>query len=465
VINDSSQSQINPPWRWIALALWALTALTYLAFFLLESRLDYIQLQEACQGTGCNWQSLSPAEAVVLESWGLSTRFYASLMVGTAAISVAIYWLLGGLILWQQGVTRIGLAVSLALLIIPIVSISDSDNLFINYPYLLLPAVFVHSIGYIYVLAFIYLFPNGRFYPRLAWATMAVSILVVALGFIYVGFRAQSQNQFPLFALPLSVAAILGIVFQIFRYMRDSTPIERQQTKWVLYGFFLFAIGIPAWIALFGGVLEIPSGEPRLLAVLVGWTGVLFIVLFLPVTIAIAILRYRLWEIDVLIRRTLVYGALTITIGLVYFGLVVLLQGLLTAIGRPLTADSGPQSSVVVVLSTLAIAALFSPLRLRIQTAIDRRFYRRKYDAEKALAAFSQTVREEVDLESLSRSLLRVVEDTMQPNRAALWLAETAGDGSADRIRSIAVGGLQAGSGEGRRLAKAVSPGGREAED
>jgi hypothetical protein len=140
----------------------------------------------------------------------------------------------------------------------------------------------------------------------------------------------------------------------------------------------------------------------------------------IPIFIVIAVLRSRLWDIDTLINKTLVYGLLTALLGALYAGLIIGLEALAGAI----TGGQTTQQPVVLVVSTLAIASLFLPVRRRIQNLIDRRFYRKKYDAEKTLAAFSATLRNEVDLEHLSEHLIAVVQETMQPAHVSLWLRQ-----------------------------------------
>jgi hypothetical protein len=187
--------------------------------------------------------------------------------------------------------------------------------------------------------------------------------------------------------------------------MRRAGRTERQQIKWLAYGGAL-AVG-----AVFvGGVISVWIGELGFALTSIGLLGV-------PIFTGVAIARYRLYDIDIVINRTLVYGALTASLVAVYFGGVAALQALF----RALTGQE-QQPQLAIVVSTLAIAALFDPLRRRLQSFIDRSFYRRKYDAAKTLAAFNSRLREETDLESLRVEVLGVVRETMQPDHASLWL-------------------------------------------
>jgi len=200
------------------------------------------------------------------------------------------------------------------------------------------------------------------------------------------------------------ILALLCVMSIILRYRR-AAGMERKQIKWLLYAIGLF------------GTFYIPY------TLFQGWGQFLglFVDLFLvaiPLAIGVAILRYRLYDIDLIIRRTVQYAILTGLLALVYFGSVVLLQNLFDTVSRE-------QSPLVIVLSTLIIAALFAPLRQRVQAVIDRRFYRKKYDAQQILAQFAQTARDEVEMDVLQAELLRVVQETIQPESIALWLKST----------------------------------------
>jgi hypothetical protein len=206
-------------------------------------------------------------------------------------------------------------------------------------------------------------------------------------------------------AIPMLFVAGLGAVISLLVRFRRARGDERQQIKWfasaaALSLLWIFVLeqstlsGVPGAIAVLSGLLVLPS---------------------IPIATGIAILRYRLYDIDLLINRTLVYGSLTATLVALYFGGIVVLQ-------RFFVLLTGQQSTLAVVASTLLIAALFTPLRRRIQSFIDRRFYRSKYDARKTLEAFSAKLRSETDLEALSEDLVGVVRETMQPAHVSLWL-------------------------------------------
>jgi hypothetical protein len=206
-------------------------------------------------------------------------------------------------------------------------------------------------------------------------------------------------------AAALFVSFVVGVI-AVFARLRSARGVERQQIKWFAYSaavlltsFYIspFSWLLPSWVSL-------PLGVAGLSAI--------------PVAVGIAVLKYRLYEIDTLINRTLVYGALTGILALVYFGGVTATQ----AIFQTFTSQEKlPQ--LVIVASTLVIAALFSPLRRRIQGFIDRRFYRRKYDAAKTLEGFNARLRDETDLKTLSDDMVGVVRETMQPAHVSLWLS------------------------------------------
>ena len=204
---------------------------------------------------------------------------------------------------------------------------------------------------------------------------------------------------------------IVSLVAAVVRYRR-ARDVERAQIRWIIYaGFFgTVMMNVLSSTLLAGTPLHADA------TALISGTTISF--LFLPISIGVAIFRYHLFDIDRLINRTLVYGLLTAILVGFYFGGVVLLQSLL----RPIT---GAGNDLAIVVTTLIIAALFMPLRSRLQAFIDRRFYRRKYDAARTLAEFGQVARDEVDLESLKGRLVQVIEETMQPEHVSLWLRPT----------------------------------------
>jgi hypothetical protein len=214
--------------------------------------------------------------------------------------------------------------------------------------------------------------------------------------------------------LVVEAALILGtaiaVIVQVFRHKQDR--VIRAQVSWVALGIGITMGGtLVAYLLEYTGVINVNALNSPL-AVIISWP----VALALPICMAIAVLRYRLFDIDVIIRKTLLYAVLTALLALVYFGCVVLLQGLFEA----LTQQGSPLS---IVASTLIIAVLFSPLRRRVQDSIDRRLYRKKYDAAQTLTAFAQTARNETNLDQLTIALLDAVQETMQPEQVSLWLS------------------------------------------
>jgi MFS family permease len=274
------------------------------------------------------------------------------------------------------------------------------------------------------------LFPDGRL-PSRGWRWFVwLSVLFGLVGVLLCAFApgpiialGPIQNPLALVEGPPNVykiversvnALMLVAVVSLFVRLRRAGDLERQQIKWFVYATVL-AIG--------GAVLAYPVSEAIGSASL-EWIGFVLLVagvMATPISIGMAIMRYRLYEIDLLINRTLVYGSLTVVLALVYFGGVATTQ----AIFRTITGRE-EQSQLAIVVSTLLIAALFAPLRRRIQGFIDRRFYRQKYDARKTLEAFSFTLREETDLNALCDNLIEVTGETMQPAHVSLWLRPAA---------------------------------------
>jgi hypothetical protein len=280
--------------------------------------------------------------------------------------------------------------------------------------------LWVPGLGLIVFLAL--LFPSGRL-PSPRWIPFAWhSVMVVAAGTITAAFSPGpilglgARNPLGIESLPNVYEELQALMFALIFVasaslvvrLHHARGVERQQIKWVAYAGALAASASLPTYTVFEAIdlrwLELVGHVPALVGIL----GV-------PTAVGIAILRYRLYGIDLLINRTLVYGSLTTTLIALYIGGIVLLQRLFVLL-------TGEKSTLAVAASTLLIAALFNPLRRRIQSFIDRRFYRSKYDARKTLETFSAKLREETDLDALSDDLVGVVRETMQPAHVSLWL-------------------------------------------
>jgi hypothetical protein len=342
--------------------------------------------------------------------WSSNTMVWVA--IGRSLILVLVMGLTGLLILWRKSSDWFGLYLAFAFLVLGVGGSGLTRPLVERIPgYAWVLQTLGATSWQFFFIAF-YFFPNGKPIPR--WTRW----LVLAWGgyiFLYL-VSPETANNSPVWLAFLFVFGALG--GQIYRYFWYANAVQRQQTKWIMTAGVLFLIitGLLTW-----GVFNPPTGPDYRMPFIratITLLGLNASAMLLPVAITISILFYRLWDIDILIRRTLQYSLLTGLLGLVYFGTVVLLQ---TILGQ----TTGERSPLVLVLSTLLIAALFAPLRRRTQNFIDRRFYRQKYDAAKVLADFARTARDETDINQLTARLVEVVQETLQPEQASLWLKPT----------------------------------------
>ena len=424
---SSRPSAGRVPRRWLTLArgAWIVCAVLLLANFVASIPAYYQIMRTVCtlpnhvpcmlpaQFGNVSGQ-LTPDNVAALTHLHLSLTSYAASVVTLDIMLSLLYWGVGLLIFWRKSDEGMGLFVSLLLVLYGGTGIND----FFLGAYAPTPSPLLLKILFLLIsgmqwtglFAFLLIFPTGRFAPRWSWLIILLSVLA---------FLVFNPALFPDWAPVLNtpvVSAALNLVelggplaIMVYRYVRVFDAVQRQQTKWFVYA---VAVGLSLGVIVAALPALMPVDSPFQL--LSATSGPLALV-FIPLGLGIAILRYRLWDIDVIINRTLVYGSLTALLALLYVGLILGLQALFQGVFKQ-------NNDVAIVVSTLIIAALFQPLRHGIQRIIDRRFYRRKYDAVRTLASFSATLHNEVDLATLSEQLVAIVEETMQPAHISLWL-------------------------------------------
>jgi hypothetical protein len=325
-----------------------------------------------------------------------------------ASITAALLCLtLAGVLFWRKAEDWMVMFISSYLLVYGVVlagPLESAEAFYPGWPSLAIDVIQPLFLSIPSVALFV-LFPDGRFVPRWTrWLILLSILLTVAILYS------------PPYGWALMGMVVVGAMYaQIYRYRYVSTPTERQQTKWVLSGILLWLLLMGMLFVPYSIELNLPPSSPLPWWTLVTSTGWWLTMTIVPLSLTVAVLRYRLYEIDLIINRTLVYGVLTAMLALVYVGSIVVLQGSLRAL-------TGHESQLAIVASTLAVAALFNPLRRRTQGFIDSSFYRSKYDARKTLEALSAKLRDETDLDALSDDLVGVVRETMQPAHVSLWL-------------------------------------------
>jgi hypothetical protein len=288
------------------------------------------------------------------------------------------------------------------------------------HPVLAVPAMLTQGALSSCIFLLFFTFPDGRFVP--GWLRFPALVATVLNLLVSLPPPVPAPSPQPDVGPPPWYVALIAVPLaaQVYRYRWVSGPVQRQQTKWVLFGFVVYLVGfvVAAVVAtVYGGVPKeaIPWSVETAITVVFGITG-----LAVPITIGFAVLEHRLFDVDVVIRRTVVYAVLIVTLILAYLGCVVALQRLFQGL-------TGGQSDLAIVGSTLTIAALFNPARQRTRAFIDRRFYRHKYDTAAVLTAFGSAARDEVELDHLTGRLVTVVEDTMRPAHLSLWLRPLSG--------------------------------------
>lgn len=374
----------------------------------------YVALHSPCTvAAGCSAVQAPPADFRVMQQRG-QVEAEAIFVLAVVVLASLIFFAVGGLIAWRKWRDPMGLFVSAVLITFGATGISETLQSPAPPPLdalnpILQPISFVFLLlQYPALATFLLTFPTGRFAPR--WSWLLILLWVV---------------QIFLFVAGLPAVILLGSVLvtwgsaaavQVYRYARVYTPLERQQTKWVVFSLAFVAVPsqiVDALLPLIWPELNTPGSLYRL-------TAVLSLALFwMPISlgVGVAILRARLYDIDRIINRALVYGSLTAILAALYFGCVVAMQTIATRLTgqRSLPAPA-------IVATTLLIAALFTPLRRRLQRFIDRRFYRTRYDAAVFLASFGAVLRSETDLGRLAEHLVTGAEETMRPAHVSLWL-------------------------------------------
>ncbi len=411
--SSSSNTRLHGAGLTAARAAWIAVAALNVALLLIGIPIEYrSQLALAASGL-----------ASALSQLGLSAQFYAVYHTTRDALLAGAFLLTGLGIFSRKSDDWMVMLISMTSLAFGILLVPTTIFLVGEQPGWQLPVSLLRTLGLaLSVVVPFYLLPDGRFVPRgtrwlaLGWVVLTIGWLIfpaAPANLVYV--TTWGQN------LKFSVALYVfwyttGVAAQVYRYRKVSGPDQRQQTKWVVLGttagvlgFVLFNLPL-----ILNPVLDQP-GVPGLLYGFIAQPVYNLMIALAPISLGFSVLRYRLWDVDVLINRSLVYGILTFCLALIYLGSVILLRSILLG-------SAARQSSLVTVISTLAIAWLFNPLRQRIQNGIDRRFFRRKYDTEKILAAFRSSMREEVDLDRLTGDLMDVIEETIQPSSVLLWL-------------------------------------------
>jgi hypothetical protein len=411
---SATSTKLHAPWLHITRVLWVVLSLTALIILIASMALTIREPLPSCINgeVFCTPWQMTREDAALAGQLGLPDFLVPLAYHGSSFVIKVVMFLLGLLIFARRSDDWMAQLISL---MFTLFVVEDVQNLG---PWMPLVTA-IYTIPTVIFMLLPFIFPNGRFVPVnirwLVWPLVALGIVTIWLPLL--GDAASGGLYESALVGFWLVWFLVGGYAALYRYRRVASSAERQQIKWAIGGVLAVLIVIvPAAIAALWFPPTSPSPERLAFVLLVQQPIYVISTLCLPVGIAFAILRYRLWDIDVVIRKTLIYSALSGILALVYFGSVLILQQLF---GFVVGVERTP---VAIVISTLAMAALFTPLRGRVQAIIDRRFYRQQYDAQQVLAQFAQTARDETDLQRLTAELTRVIQETLQPEQVNVWL-------------------------------------------
>ncbi len=408
----------NPRSTRIARAIWLALAVAGTVLYFVGPISQWGTLQTVCRpDSACLPFQLDPTAASTLARYRISLSGFAVLTGALLVVIWAVWYGLSAIIIIRKPGDRGALLAAFFLAVFPIWEASawiPSGPLSSWLTGIFVPMLLIFGL----------LFPDGRFAPR--WTRLLAGLIV--LYFVVTSFPLS----FP--AVVNDAAEVVFISFfclvvgaQVYRYRAISTQHERQQTKWASVGLAVAILGLAAaWVG--PDAAAVPTNNGSLFAAAFGDFGIAAIVSAVPICIGFAVLRGGLWDIDRIISRALSYTILTAALAAVYVGSVIALQAL-----SQLLVGGG--SDIAIAVSTLAIAALFRPLRSRVQMSVDRRFYRSRYDAERILAGLGEHLRDQVDLTQLSRDLTLAIQETLHPEHISLWIRDT---GDADPLSRTA---------------------------
>ena len=391
---------------WVALAAFLL----YSTYVTLPKLI--VQMRTPCQPNTCPWLSYTAPQIATITRELMPYDSFVTITLAVGFGIMAAVWTLSALIIWRRPDDWMAALVACALLLFS--STPTTAAVPLGPQPWLNPDAYGLALLSISVPLVFGLFPSGRFVPRWTfWLLVLVVLVQVPLDVFTFSVTVVSTPVGPIgWVIAVGVSVTL-VGAQIYRYYAVSTPIERQQTKWALVG-FAAPVALVAIILPLSLVAQALGSSTSLIALFNPDLGTILII-GEATGFGFAVMRSRLWEIDALINRALVYGALTLIVTGLYAGLVIGLQTLSRRV-------IGQDNSIVIVLSTLVIAALVLPLRRWLQAVVDRQFYRSHFDSARTLQAFNATLRHEIRVEALREQLLQVVDETMRPAHVSLWL-------------------------------------------